>query len=96
MLKENPFMQHAERLSAVRQEAVPATARTSARIERRGFRKASNKVTWPDMPMGTHFECFLMNMRNGIAPDIYAHKPEGCDFYRLYDGNRFFCGELSQ
>jgi hypothetical protein len=96
MLKENRITQLAHSISSVHSEAAPTTARLSARIERRGFRQASNMMTRLEVPMTTHFECFLTNMRNGIAPHIYAHKPEGCDFYRLYDGNRFFCGELSQ
>ena len=92
MLKENRITQLDHNILSVHSEAAPTTARLSVRIERRQFRKASNKLTRLDAPMTTHFECFLTNMRNGIAPHIYAHKPDGCDFYRLYDGNRFFAG----
>lgn len=37
--------------------------------------------------MTTHYAEFMKGIEAGKPVAIYSHKPDGKDFYRLYDGN---------
>jgi hypothetical protein len=45
--------------------------------------------------MTTHYSEFTQKLDSGIPANVYCHKVDEKDFYRLYDGNSFHAGNLN-